>query len=92
MTDYKPPPLNNFYAHFEAIGSQHAKTAEAEVNGWTNLPRAAFCGPCCTPCTHDCVATFDSNTIDKCADGTAVVGQITDNLPEEGGVRTTTSS
>ncbi len=29
--------------------------------------------------THDCVATFDSNTIVKFADDTAVVGLITDN-------------
>ena len=29
--------------------------------------------------THDCVATFDSNTIIKFADDTAVVGLITDN-------------
>ncbi len=26
--------LNNFSARFEAIGSQQAKTSEAEVNGW----------------------------------------------------------
>ncbi len=32
------------------------------------LPGATFWAPCCTPCTHDCVATFNS-----------VVGLITDN-------------
>ncbi len=30
--------LNNFYAQFEVIGSQQAKTAEAEVNGWVGAP------------------------------------------------------
>lgn len=49
MTDYFPSLSSddtsltyylhlNFYARFEVIGSQQAKTAEADVNGWMGAP------------------------------------------------------
>ena len=54
VTDYKSNPislssadasiaseLNTFNARFEAISSQHAETAEAEVNGWVGAPLTA---------------------------------------------------
>ncbi len=43
------------------------------------FPRTAFWALCCTPCTHDWVTTFDSNTVVKFADNTVVVGLIIDN-------------
>ncbi len=44
------------------------------------LPRAFFLPPLLYSLyKHDCVATFDSNTIVKFADDTVVVGLITDN-------------
>ena len=45
----------------------------------TRAPQGCFETPAVLPYTHNCVATFYSNTIIKFADDTAVVGLITDN-------------
>ena len=59
---------NNFYVHFEAIFSQQAKAAQAEVNGWVGAPF--------TLSEHDIKRAFKHVNTKKAAGPHGISGQV----------------
>ena len=63
--------LKNFYAHFEAISSQQAKTVEAEVNGWVGAPFTPI-----TLSEHDVRRAFKGVNTKKAAGPDGISGRV----------------